>query len=109
VLTAAFALTSRLLEGMDVRGGFWGYVWVAAIFGIVNAIVGTVLRIITFPLTLLTLGLFLVVVNAVLLELTDGLTDNLRIDEFFWTAILAAVIMSLTAMVLDFALRGLRD
>ena len=109
ILTVAFVVTAKLLDGMDVAGGFWGYIWVAAIFGIVNAVIGTILRILTLPLTLLTLGLFLIVVNAVLLELTDGITDNLTIDDFFWTAILAAIIMSITGMVLDLALRRLRD
>ena len=108
ILTVAFVVTAKLLGGMKVTGGFWGYVWVAAIFGIVNAVVGTILRILTLPLTLLTLGLFLIVVNALLLELTDGFTDNLFIDEFLWTAIWAAIIMSVTTMVLDLALRRLR-
>jgi putative membrane protein len=101
VLGVAFAFTSWLLSGMSVTGGFWAYVWVSAIFGVVNAIIGTILRILTFPLTLLTLGLFSVVVNAILLEITDGLTDRLFIDEFWWTAILAAIVISIVSMILD--------
>jgi putative membrane protein len=107
VLAVAFVVTSKLLDGMDVSGGFWGYVWVAALFGIVNAVLGTILRILTLPLTLLTLGLFLIVINAALLELTDAITSHLTIDSFFWTAIWAAIIMSITTMVLDLILRGL--
>jgi putative membrane protein len=101
VLGVAFAVTSWLLPGMDVVGGFWAYVWVSAIFGIVNAFIGTVLRILTFPLTVLTLGLFSVIVNAILLEITDGLTDRLFIDSFWWTAILAAIVMSVVSVILD--------
>jgi putative membrane protein len=101
VLGVAFAVTSWVLPGMDVVGGFWAYVWVSAIFGIVNAFIGTILRILTFPLTVLTLGLFSVVVNAILLEITDGLTDRLFIDSFWWTAILAAIVMSIASMILD--------
>lgn len=101
VLGVAFAVTSWLLPGMDVVGGFWAYVWVSAIFGIVNAFIGTILRILTFPLTVLTLGLFSVVVNAILLEITDGLTDRLFIDSFWWTAVLAAIVMSIVSMILD--------
>ena len=52
------------------------YLWIAAIFGLVNAIIGTILRILTLPLTIITLGLSAVVVNAVLLNITDGLTDT---------------------------------
>lgn len=101
LLGLAFAATAWILGGVDVSGGFWGYVWVSAIFGIVNAIVGTVLRIITFPLTLLTLGLFSILVNALLLQITDAITNRLTIDEFWWTAIWAAIIMSLVSVVLD--------
>ena len=101
LLGLAFAATAWLLNGMDVSGGFWGYVWVSGLFGIVNAIIGTVLRIITFPLTLLTLGLFSILVNAFLLQITDAITSNLTIDEFFWTAIWAAIIISLVSVILD--------
>jgi putative membrane protein len=100
LLAVAFAITAWLLTGMEVSGGFWGYVWVSALFGIVNAVVGTILRILTFPLTLLTLGLFLIVINALMLELTDWLSDHLSIDEFWWTAIWAAIILSFVSVVL---------
>jgi putative membrane protein len=101
LLGVAFAVTAWLLSGMDISGGLWGYVWVSALFGIVNAIIGTILRIITFPLTLLTLGLFSIVVNAFLLQITDAITSNLTIDEFFWTAIWAAIIMAIVSVILD--------
>ena len=101
VLAVAFALTSWILSGLTVSGGVWGYIWVSALFGIVNAILGTILRILTFPLILLTLGLFSIIVNALLLELTDALTDNLTIDSFFWSAIWAAIILSIVSLVLD--------
>jgi len=101
LLAAAFAITAWLLTGMEVSGGFWGYVWVSALFGIVNAVVGTILRILTFPLTLLTLGLFLIVINALMLQLTDWLSDHLTIDEFWWTAIWAAIILSFVSVVLE--------
>ena len=81
------------------------YLWVSALFGIVNAIIGTILRIITLPLTLLTLGLFSIVVNALMLELTDALTSHLTIDEFFWTAIWAAIILSIVSVILDLVVR----
>src|SRR5919108_3484386 len=109
ILGAAFAVTAKLLGGLDVSGGFWGYVWVSAIFGIVNVILGTFLRIITFPLYIITFGLFSIIVNAILLDFTDWLTDNLTIDEFFWTAIWAAIIMSVVSFILAWAARRLRD
>ena len=107
ILALAFAITSWLLSGMDVSGGVWGYIWISALFGIVNVIIGTILRIITLPLTLLTFGLFAVVVNAILLEITDALSGHLTIDEFFWTAIWAAVILALVSVMLEIVVRGL--
>jgi putative membrane protein len=106
VLAGAFAVTTWLLSGMDVSGGFWGYLWVSALFGIVNAIIGTILRILTLPLTLLTLGLFSIVVNALMLELTDALTSHLTIDEFWWTAIWAAIILAIVSVILDLIVRS---
>ena len=108
ILGLAFAATASLLGGVDVSGGFWGYVWVSAIFGIVNAGIGTILRIITFPLTLLTLGLFSILVNALLLQITDAITNRLTIDEFWWTAIWAAIIMAIVSMILDLMLESIR-
>jgi putative membrane protein len=107
VLAVAFAITSWLLAGMDVSGGVWGYIWVSALFGIANAILGTILRIITLPLTLLTLGLFSLVVTAIMLSITDALSSNLTIDEFFWTAIWAAIILAFVTVIIDVVLLGL--
>ena len=106
VLAGAFAVTTWLLSGVEISGGAWGYIWVSALFGIVNAFIGTILRILTFPLTVLTLGLFSVIVNALLLQITDGLSSHFTIDEFFWTAIWAAIILSIAAMLLDMVVRS---
>ena len=109
VVAAAFGVTAWLLDGMDLSGGFFGALWVSVLFGIVNAIVGTLLRLLTLPLIVLTLGLFAIVVNALLLELTDALTSHLTIDEFFWTAIWAAIILAVVMVVLDVAVYALRS
>lgn len=103
VVAVAFGITSRLLPGMDVSGGFGSYLWVSALFGLVNAVVGTILRRLTLPFTLLTLGLFALIITAILLSITDALTDSLTIDEFFWTAIWAAIILSFVTVVLEAA------
>jgi putative membrane protein len=102
-----FAVTSWILDGMEVSGGFWGYLWVSAIFGIVSAIIGTILRLLTLPLILLTLGLFSFVINAILLGITDWITDNLTIDDFFWTTIWAAIILAIVTVVLEFVVARL--
>jgi putative membrane protein len=63
VLAVAFAITSWLLSGMSVSGGVGGYLWIAALFGVVNAILGTIVRLLTLPLMIITLGLFSIVVR----------------------------------------------
>ena len=105
IIAAAFAITSWLLTGMDVTGGFWAYVWVSAIFGLVNAFIGTIFRIFTFPLIILTFGLFSIFINACLLGITDWLTDHLTIDEFWWTAIWAAIVLSIVSWLLSLLVR----
>jgi putative membrane protein len=101
VLAFAFAFTSWLLSGMNVSGGFWAYLWIAALLGVVNAVLGTLLRLLTLPLMIVTLGLFSIVVNAAMLEVIDAISSHLTIDDFFWTAIWAAIILALSAVILD--------
>jgi putative membrane protein len=101
VLAVAFAITAWLLSGMSVSGGVGGYLWIAALFGVVNAILGTILRLLTLPLMIITLGLFSIVVNALMLELVDAISDHLTIDHFFWTTIWAAIILSIVSMILE--------
>ena len=106
VLAVAFAITAWLLSGVDVSGGFGAYLWVSLLFGIVNAIIGTILRIFTLPLIFLTLGLFSILINALLLQITDGITSHFTIDEFWWTAIWAAIILSIVSVILEMIVRS---
>ena len=101
VVAAAFAVTAWLLDGIDVSGGFGTYLWLALLFGIVNAIVGTILRLLTLPLMVVTLGLFSLVINAFLLQVLDWISDHFTIDHFFWTAIWGAIILSIVAVALE--------
>ena len=102
ITMAAFGITAWLLDGMDMSGGFFGYLWVALLFGIVNAILGTIIRLLTLPFILLTFGILAIFINAFLLEITDALTDNLTIDEFWWTTVWASIILAIVTVVLDF-------
>jgi putative membrane protein len=101
ITALAFAITAWVLDGMTVHGGVFAYLWVSLLFGLVNVVAGTILRLITLPLTVITFGLSLFLVNAVVLEITDWLTTRLDIDSFFWTAIWAAVILSVVSMLLE--------
>jgi putative membrane protein len=73
----------------------------AAVLGLLNAIVRPVFVFLTFPITLVTLGLFLIVINAIMLELTAALVPGFAIDGFGW-ALVAAVLFSLASMLTNF-------
>ena len=76
------------------------YLWIALIFALVNAVVGPVLRLLSFPFVLVTLGLFLLVVNAALLGITAALTDRLQVDGF-GTAIIGGLILAVVGWAAD--------
>ena len=101
ITASAFVVTAWLLEGMELSGGFFGALWVALLFGIINTFIGTLIRLLTLPFILLTFGLLLVLINAGMLALTDAITDHLTIDEFWWTAIWAAILLSIITLVLE--------
>lgn len=107
IIAVALALAAWLVPDVDVKGGFFTLLWVAALFGLVNAILGPILHLISLPLTLITLGLFALVVNGLLLAITAGLSDNLDVGGFFSTVV-AALIISVVAAVLGFLLRPAR-
>ena len=94
ILTAALLLVvARVVTGVQVQG--WGPAILAALLlGIVNAIVRPLMVLLTFPLTILTLGLFLFVINALMLWLTAALVPGFRIAGFA-PALLASLLLTL--------------
>ena len=84
------------------------YIAVAAIFGVINAVIGNFIRIVAFPIYLLTLGLVALVVNGALFMLVASVTQQLGfglIVEDFWWGVLGAVVMSMSNWVLGVILR----
>ena len=92
-LAVSFWVATALIPGIEVKGGFTTYLWVALLFGALNATLGSFLKLLTLPAVLLTLGLFLVVVNASMLMLVARWSDKLDVTNF-WSAIFAAIIIS---------------
>jgi putative membrane protein len=93
-LALSFWVATAVIPGIDVKGGFTTYLWVALLFGLLNATLGSLLKLLTLPAVILTLGLFLVVVNASILMLVARWSDKLDVNNF-WSAIFAAIIISL--------------
>jgi putative membrane protein len=106
IVALAFAVTAWLLDGVTVSGGVLGYLWISALFGVLNAFLGTILRLISLPFIILTLGLVLILINAVVLAITDAITGDLTIDSFFWDAIWAAIVLSIATVVVGWIVRG---
>jgi putative membrane protein len=98
---SAFALwlVAQIVPGITLRG-FGDALIATIVIAIVNATVGLVLKILAFPLTILTLGLFLLVINALLLKLASLFSPGFRIEGF-----LPALIGSLALTVLTAILR----
>lgn len=120
VLAVALWLTTLIVGGSGNTGiwivpfddSTWGFIatllLVAGVFGLVNSIVGPLVRVVSIPLYVLTLGLFGLIVNGLLLLLTAWLTQLLGfglVIESFWWGVLAALVMSFITAVLSAILR----
>lgn len=97
----ALWIVSQIITGFTIEG------WKALIFGaIVLAIVNTFLKpiflFLSFPLNIVTLGLFTLVINAVILEIVAFLVEGFRLANFWPTAILVAVLLSIISTFLNF-------
>jgi putative membrane protein len=94
---SAFGLwvASKLISGVQIDDG-WTLIWAALLLGIVNALVRPIALLITLPLTLLTLGLFILVVNAAMISLVAAMLDGFHLSGF-GAALLGALVVSITS------------
>jgi putative membrane protein len=101
----AFWAATSLISGVDVNDGAWSYLWVALLFGLINGLLGSTVKLLTLPAILITFGLFSLVVNAAMLMLTARWSDRLDITNF-WSALWASFIISLITTIIT---RGLKS
>jgi putative membrane protein len=106
---SAFAVwvVAHLVPGISVSGPVAALV-AALVIGFINATLGLLLKIITFPLTLVTLGLFWLVINALMLKLASVLVPGFGVRDF-WAAFLGAIVLSLVNMLLRWLVKPARD
>lgn len=105
---AALAVATFLLSGITINAAtteekVLTLLFVALIFGVINAAVKPVFKLVSLPLVLLTLGLFLIVINALLLMLTSWVAGKVQLGwhvEGFWTAVVGSLIVSVVSFVL---------
>ena len=86
------------ISGIEIDGGPLTYLWVALLFGLINAFFGSIIKLLTFPISIVTFGIFLLIVNAAMLSLTDIWSEKLTVNGF-WSAFFAALIISIITTV----------
>lgn len=106
VTAAAIWVAVWIVDGLEFEGGFWAFVGVSLILMVANAIVKPILNVLSFPLILVTLGLFLLITNALVLQLTvwlsgDVLALGLSSTGFFWATFLGALVISIVRWAAD--------
>jgi len=104
VTTLAILAVPYVISGVRVEG-FGSALLVAAVLGILNALIRPILILLTLPLTIVTLGLFILVINALLFQLAGAIVPGVQIASF-WSALFASIIVSLVSWVLNSAIAG---
>jgi putative membrane protein len=98
ILTAAILVASHVVEGITVKG-FWSAFFSAAILGILNAFFRPILIFLTLPFTILSFGLFIFVINALLLMMVSGVIPGFEVHGF-WSALFGSLIISIVSWLL---------
>jgi len=90
--------TASLLEGVEIKN-FWSAIFVAALLAIVNVFIKPILVILSLPITILTFGLFVWVINALLIMLVDQMVTGFKVRSFSW-ALIFGLVMSVISWFL---------
>ena len=108
VNAAALWVATRIVPGVTFDGGVMPFLGVALLFGVINATLRPLAKILTFPLILLTLGIFALVVNGLMLWLTSSLSSTLGLGfhvSGFWAAFFGALVTSIVSALLSLSVR----
>ncbi len=97
----ALFVAAYLVPGLTVTDNLMGLLLVAVIFGLVNAFIKPIVSILTCPINVLTLGLFTLVINALMLMLTGSLTGGRLSTEGFLPALLGGIVVSIVSLLLS--------
>lgn len=111
VNAAALWVATRIVPGVTYSGGVLPMLAVALVFGLVNAVIGTATKILTFPIILLTLGIFILVINGLMLMLTSALSSALGLGFHvagFWAAFWGGLVVSVISTALSLVVRDSR-
>ena len=101
---AALWVAIQIVDGIDHRGSWWSLLFVALVFGVLNASVRPLLKLLSIPLLIVTLGLFIFVINALMLRLTSWVSGLLNLGFYvdgFWSAFLGGLAVSVVSLLLS--------
>jgi len=101
---AALWLAIQLVDGIDHRGSAWSLLFVALVFGLLNASVRPLLKLLTLPILILTLGLFIFVINALMLLMTSWVSGLLGLGFYvagFWDAFFGGLVVTVASLLLS--------
>lgn len=98
VLAFSMWVATKFVSGIKIDGEISTYFWVAFLFGLINALIGSFVKLLTFPISILTFGIFVLVINAAMLKLTDEWSGKLEITDFR-SALFAALIISVITTI----------
>ena len=108
VNAAALWVATRIVPGVTYSGDVLPFVGVALVFGIVNAIIRPITKLLTLPIILVTLGIFIFVINGLMLWLTSSIAASLGLGfhvSGFWAAFFGALVVSIVSTILSIAVR----
>lgn len=101
---AALWVAIQLVDGIEHRGSWWSLLFVALVFGLLNASIRPLLKLLSLPIIILTLGLFIFVINALMLLLTGWVSGQLDLGFYvngFWDAFFGGLIISVVSFLLS--------
>lgn len=99
ISAVAVYIASMFIPGISVSGGVGTYLIVAIVLGLLNAFVKPILTVLTIPITILTLGLFLIVINVLMVYLTSYLVSGFHVSGFIAALLFSFVVSIITALI----------
>ena len=100
----SIVIAVKLVDGLTFTGEWWKMIIVGAVFGIVNSVIKPIVQFFTFPFIILSLGLFTLIINTLMLVLTESFSDTFGLGfhiRGFWPAFWGAIIVSVVSMLLS--------
>jgi putative membrane protein len=101
---AALWVAIQLVDGIEHRGSWWSLLFVALVFGLLNASIRPLLKLLSLPIIILTLGLFIFIINALMLLMTGWVSGVLNLGFYvdgFWDAFLGGLIVTIVSLLLS--------